>query len=315
MTHPKQSPGLRGIPARPIHERQLDDDMIKLQRAASASHRRGQVTDAVRNAAAIVLAAVGLVVTATGHGRVLTAILGAGWFAVSFFLLRKMMSSTAKQGALLQEQLDTALFQLPWRQAVAGDPVADHDVGRLARKLPVGGERDQRITDGWYDPTTGVHYPYDVLICQGQNLAWDARLRRGYGTWIAAAAIVWTLLGLLVALLVGATIPEALLSFYVPSLAALQLSAEIWIGQNRVADERERLAKIVQAELRDAQPGPVPDSDRARLCEVARDIQDGIFRTRLDVARVPHWLYRLHRNNDEADFGDTAEGHRRRLAG
>jgi len=310
----KQSSGPSGIPTRPIHERQLDDDMIKLQRAASASHRRGQITDAVRNVAAIVLAAVGLLVTATGHGRILTAILGAGWFAVSFFLLGRMMFGAAKQGALLQEQFDTALFYLSWRQAVAGDPVADHDVGRLARKLTVGGERDQRITDGWYDPTTGVHYPYDVLICQEQNLAWDARLRRSYGAWIGAAAIVWTLLGLVVALLVGATIPEALLSFYLPSLAALQLAAEIWIGQHRVADERERLAKITQTELRDGQPGPVPDHDRERLRATARDIQDGIFRTRLDVARVPHWLYRLHRNSDEADFADTVEGHRRRLA-
>jgi hypothetical protein len=41
---------------------------------------------------------------------------------------------------------------------------------------------------------------------------------------------------------------------------------------------------------------------------------DGIFRTRLDVARVPEWLYRHQRTTDEHDFADTAEGHRRKLA-
>ena len=40
---------------------------------------------------------------------------------------------------------------------------------------------------------------------------------------------------------------------------------------------------------------------------------DGIHRTRLDVARVPEWLYRHHRSSDERDFGDTDEGHRQRL--
>lgn len=314
MTTQNTQPGLSGIPARPIHEGQLDDEMIRLQRAASSSHRHGQIIEAIRNTAALTLAAVGLVVTATGHGRIPSAIFGAGWFAVSFFLLRNMMSATAKQGALLQEQFDTALFRLPWRRAVAGDPVADHDIGRLARRLTIGGKRDRRITDGWYDPTSGVHHPYDVLISQEQNLAWDARLRRTYSNWIAGVGIGWVILGLVVGLLPGATITGTLLSFYIPSLAALQLAAEIWSGQRRVADERERLAKLVQAELRDAQPGSIPDDERERLRATARDIQDGIFRTRLDVARVPDWLYRLHRSADERDFGDTAEGHRRRLA-
>lgn len=307
--------GPTGIPSRPIHERQLDDDMLKLQRAASSSHRRGQLIEAARNTAALALAAIGLIVTATGRGRTILTVLGVAWFLISFFLLKSMMSNTAKQGALLQEQFDTTLFWMPWRPAVAGDPVPEHEVSRLARKLKVGGKRDQRITSGWYDPTNDVHHPYDVLIAQEQNLAWDARLRRAYSRWIAAAAIGWVTIGLVVVGIVGgATILQALASFYAPSLAALQLAGEIWSGQRRVATERERLAKMVLHELRDAQPGPIAHKERGRLCAVARDVQDGIYRTRLDVSRVPEWLYRLKRNSDERDFGDTAEGHRRRLA-
>jgi hypothetical protein len=123
------------------------------QRAASASYRRGQITDAVRNAA------VGLVVTATGHGRNLTAILGAGWFAVSFLLLRKMMSSTAKQGRPTQEQLDTG----PIPAAVA--PSRGRRPNRRPRRRPARPKASCRRRtrpahhDGWYDPTTGVHVP------------------------------------------------------------------------------------------------------------------------------------------------------------
>jgi hypothetical protein len=56
-------------------------------------------------------------------------------------------------------------------------------------------------------------------------------------------------------------------------------------------------------------PGP----ERLRLKEAARDSQDGILRTRLDVSRVPEWLDRHYRSRDKLDFADTGEG-RRRLA-
>jgi hypothetical protein len=73
----------------------------------------------------------------------------------------------------------------------------------------------------------------------------------------------------------GATIVQALLSFFILSLAGFHLAHEIWTGQRPIAAERERLAGLV---------------------------------TRLDVARVPEWLYRLQRDTDERDLADAANG-------
>ena len=94
--------GPHGVPDRPIHERQLDEDMVRLQRAAAASHQRGQLIEAIRVNAAVVLAAAGIIVTLVGHGRTAVSIIGAAWFAVSAFFLRRAASSTTRQGALLQ---------------------------------------------------------------------------------------------------------------------------------------------------------------------------------------------------------------------
>jgi SMODS-associating 4TM effector domain len=307
--------GPRGIPPRAIHERQLDDEMLRLQRAASASHQRGQLLEAVRVTAAAAFAVSGVVVTLLGHGRPVVAIIGIFWFLISAFLLRRLAGNTARQGALLQEMFDASLFHLPWRSTVAGDPVPEPDVHRLARQLPRGGAKDQRITAGWYDSTADVHHPYDILIAQEQYLAWDARLRRRYSYLVVAAAVLWTAIGLTSGLVfASATLPDTLLSFFVPSLAAYQIAIEIWAGQQRVADDRERLAKIINGELRDGRPGPVPVAEWRRLRAVARDVQDGVLRTRLDTTRVPEWFYKRFREGDERDFGDTAEGHRRRLA-
>ncbi|MEU0634724.1 S-4TM family putative pore-forming effector [Streptomyces albidoflavus] len=307
--------GVRGIPSRAIHERQLDDDMLLLQRAASASHQRGQLLEAVRVTAAVLLAASGVLITLIGHGRTAVSIVGFFWFVASAFLLKGLAGNTARQGALLQEMFDVALFHLPWRSTVAGDPVPEPDVHRLARKLPRGGAKDERITDGWYDPTHDVHHPYDIFIAQEQNLAWDARLRRRYSHLIAATAMTWTAVGLVAGLAVAdATLGDTLLSFFVPSLAAYQIAYEIWSGQRKVADERDRLTKVVNTELYNGRPGPVPDDEWHRLRNVARDVQDGVLRTRLDATRVPEWFYNRFRHDDERDFGDTAEGHRARLA-
>jgi predicted pore-forming effector associated with SMODS systems len=307
--------GPRGIPGRPIHERQLDEDMVRLQRAAAASHQRGQLIEAIRVNAAVALAVAGIIVTLAGHGRTAVSITGAAWFAVSAFFLRRAAASTVRQGALLQEMFDITLFYLPWRPTAAGDEIPEPDVAQLARRLRPGSRKDQRILAGWYDPTGGVHHPYDVLIAQEQNLGWDARLRRRYATLVVAAAVTWSALGLTAGLVIaGATLVSTLVSFFIPSLAIYQIALEIWIGQQRVAAERQRLNHLVTAELRAARPGAVSTSDWRRLRDVARDIQDGILRTRLDVSRVPEWFYCRHRNRDELDFADTTEGHRKRLA-
>ena len=102
--------------------------MVRLQRAAAASHQRGQLIEAIRVDAAVALAPAGIVVTLIGHGRTTVSIIGAAWFVVSAFFLRRVASSTARQGALLQEMFDTELFYLPWRPTVAGDEVPEPDV-------------------------------------------------------------------------------------------------------------------------------------------------------------------------------------------
>ena len=307
--------GPHGVPTRPIEGRQLDPDMIRLQRAAASAHQRGQRTEAARAVAAGLMALAGVTVTLVGHGRQVVALVGFCWFVVSVAVLRRFASADAKTGALIQEQFDTDLFFLPWRSTVAGDPIPDHKIAQLARKMATGSPADRRITDGWYDPTWGVHYPLDVLIAQQQNLAWDAQLRRRYAGWLAWGASAWTAGGLVFGFIANASVLQTLLSFYVPSIAAYALAADIWHGQREVANERERLGDQVAATLDAAAPGPISDRDRQRLRGIARDLQDGILRTRLNVSRVPGWLYAHYRDGDEADFAETAERHRQRLAG
>ena len=114
----------------------------------------------------------------------------------------------------------------------------------------------------------------------------------------------------------GLTVIDALLRWYVPSLAALRLGLEGRThAQREVANERERLLGLVRAELDQATPGPVPSVRQARLIKLCREIQDGIFATRRQVARVPDWFYERLRPGDEDDMHQSADQHRTRLRG
>jgi hypothetical protein len=305
-----------GVPAEPIEVRQASQDMVELVRAASVTHRRGQWIEAVRIAVAVAMAIGGIVTAITGEGRIPFSVIGAGWFFVSVLVLKGWAARTARQGALLQEMFDVSLFYLPWRGTLCGDPVRESDVLRLATGLKLDSARDLRITDGWYDSTTGVHHPYDVFIAQEQNLQWDSRLRRGYSLLVAGVAGTWAVIGVLASIVIArTTVTTALVAFFIPSFAAFQLAHEIYTGQRRIAAERDRLANALTEIFRTARPGTLTDAERTRLREQARNIQDGIFRTRLDVTRVPQWFYRWHRRSDEHDFATVAERHRLRLAG
>ncbi|WP_327097541.1 S-4TM family putative pore-forming effector [Nocardia vinacea] len=70
-------------------------------------------------------------------------ILGASCFLVSVSLLEAAARGASRERALLQEMFDTLVFHLPWRSTVAGEPVAQHDVARLARGVVPGSRADQ----------------------------------------------------------------------------------------------------------------------------------------------------------------------------
>jgi SMODS-associating 4TM effector domain len=262
-------------------------------------------------------------------GRRTQPALNRGWRVIAFDFRASNSSGRPQMGAARWSStvdrpgrpspstwLGTApgLYQMSWNTAFVGQPVPPEDLHSLVRAFQKSDRREDRIRD-WYPDTTGLYRPYDILLCQQTNLAWDARLRRRYAVFLLTAVILWSVLGVVVAIVVGLTVIDALLRWYVPSLAALRLGLEGQHAQREVANERERLLELVRAELDHATPGPVPSARQTRLIKLCREIQDGIFATRRQVARVPGWFYERFRPGDEDDMYQSAEQHRIRLRG
>ncbi|GAA4402344.1 hypothetical protein GCM10023153_31390 [Ornithinibacter aureus] len=304
-----------GIPPAPLHLRQLETDEVSLQRAAAVVHRRTQWFATAQETGAVVLAIVGMVSAYTGKWQGPVTLSGFAWFLVSAFVLGALAKASTEEAATIQEVFDCRLFALPWNETLGSSQRVTPDrMLQLAGSLKPTSGAEQRIQEGWYDNTDRVHYPLDVFISQEQNLNWDVRLRRRFRRFLILTGLCWVSLGVLVAVLADAKVAQTLMVAFVPAAAAFDLGRERWRVQQQVMDERSRLVLLVTDVLAHAQSGAIHQAELTRLMVLARQVQDGIFRTRSQFGRVPGPVYAMFKNRDEAQMQDLAEEHRARLA-
>lgn len=274
--------------------------MLDLLKASSAAHVRQQRLEAVRVTVSLALAGASVLAALAAATAPAITVAGAAWALAYTILISPLTKKQARRSAIIQEMFDTDLFGLPWNSTLAGARLRPDEVSQLVRTFHPGRGREARLRD-WYVDTSQVPQPYDILVCQQQNLAWDARLRRRWAWALLAAVVIWAGLGLIVAYAATLTVPEILLRWFVPSLAALIYGIDSCKNQLEIAAERERVMNLVQGELDRAQRAPSPQ-EQLRLVGKAREIQDVVFATRKNPARVPDWFYARFRQHDENDF-------------
>lgn len=296
----------------PISARQNEQNMLDLIKASTAAHVRQQRLETVRVTVSLALAAASVVAAFASVTAPVITVIGGAWALAYTIFVSPLAKGQARRSAVIQEMFDTQLFGLPWNSTLTGSRLRPDEISQLVREFDPRRGRGDRLRD-WYVDTSGVPQPYDIFICQQQNLAWDARLRRRWAWVLLAAVVVWVVLGLVVGYAASLTMPEILLRWFVPSLAALIYGIDSCKNQYDIAAERERVMSLVQAEIDGAQRAPSSD-EQARLVVKAREIQDVIFATRKQVARVPDWFYARFRDRDENDFRANAQHLRNKIA-
>lgn len=301
-----------GVPAVPLSDRQFHPSEVELQRASKVIHNRTQMVATAQEVGAVLLAVAGMAAAIFGIGQSQVAIGGFLWFIASSFWLGHLAQVFTMEAALIQETFDRRLFALDWNETLSSGRVTRDRVLNLAGKMKSDSEGERDIQAGWYDPTGGLEYPYDVLVSQEQNLCWDVRLRRRFKLTLGVLGSVWTALGFVVAL-TGTSVAETLLVIFVPAAAAYELGRDRWRVQGAVATERTRCAEIVSRTLAAARPGALTSAQRHDLVQLASQVQDSIFRTRAEFGRVPAVLYGRRKDQDEIEFATIAEEHRTRL--
>jgi hypothetical protein len=284
----------------PISDRQNAPEMIGLLAAASATHLRVQRLEAVRVSASLAMAALGVVASFVSAVATPIAIAGAVWGVLLATGITPWARHHAKRAAVVQEMFDTSLYGLPWNIVAAGAPLPSYEVHSLARSFSLH-RRQDRLRD-WYANTSGLPLPYEVFICQQQNLAWDTRLRRRWALLLIAALVTWLLLGIAVGYAAGLTVGTTAIRWYLPAVGAALFGIEGCRAHLDISAERARVLPLVQAEISGAGTQPPSLAESERLLRVAREVQDVIFTTRRCLTRVPDWFYARFRDADTRDF-------------
>jgi hypothetical protein len=289
----------------PISERQNDPDMQDLLRASFSAHTRIQRIEAVRIAVSLVIAAAALLAAFVSATATPIAVIGAAWAIAYLTGVNPWAKAEARRAAVVQEMFDVELFGLPWNQAAAGSRLLPYEISQLVRGFTPSRGRGDRLRD-WYVDTTDVPQPYDVFICQQQNLGWDARLRRRWAWVLLSAVLTWLVLGVVIGYTAGLTVLETAVRWYLPSTAAILLGVDSYRAHRDVASERERVMLIVQGAIDGALRLPLQSDERERLLATARTVQDVVLATRKQVVRVPEWFYARFRDADAKDFQANA---------
>jgi SMODS-associating 4TM effector domain len=294
-----------------INARQNEPIFLEMLHAADVAHAQAQRWEVARAVIAII-SSCGSLIAAFLHEFAIPMSIVGGSGSVVLVGLTFVSQTRTKEATRIQERFDVELFNLPTNSEFNPLP-ADEEIGRLARRYHKKEKRD------WYVDVSGLPLPYAVLLCQRENLLWDWPLRRKWASLLLKVAAGWSILGLVIALSAGWTTRELLLRWMIPSLPGLILATNLVIKSRQIARDKQQLALNVDERLgvlSAVNPDQImPITRHTKLMSDCRAYQDRIFRLRNQAERVPGFLYRRHKAEDEELARTAASRLRARLLG
>jgi len=214
-------------------------------------------------------------------------------FGCSFLLtiLIQIFSSSFKgntsKGAIFKEEFDTIIFNLPWKSTLKKP---DRREVLHFSQLYKGAE----IKD-WYSPNLSANIDNNiaVAILQHSNTSWDIELRKAYRRWLTNFLVFYSivLFAFFVVLKVDAMtiflLLFSLLSVFTHFITLIR-------GHSGTIDKRETISKHLDEIIR---------NKKYIGSNELRDIQDEIYSTRQEAAKVPNFFFRWYQEqmNSEAE--------------
>ena len=215
-------------------------------------------------------------------------------FGVSFCLtvfiqvFSIVFKTNTSKGALIKEEFDTKVFGLPWKTTLT--PIDKADISKLAISY-----KGKEIID-WYSPLISKEIPSNILIavCQRINTGWDIELRISYRNILRMLLIVYSIaLGIfnVVYNVDGKTlfgICFSILSFYTHFITIIR-------GHSTVIDKRKAINKLLDNFI---------FNKETPTTQQLRDIQDEIYATRQEPAKVPNLFFNIFKKKLNREFDD-----------
>ena len=211
-------------------------EYLKAQRVAYSQCKVYQVFDVISVLMAIILPIIGMyqndIVNYLGAFGVL--------WTVIYLVTENYRKKKTEQGAKLQEQFDTELFELPWNEILCKSKITTDTRIDLAK------EYDGNDLTNWYSLEVDSSLPkaIAIILCQRINFSWELKLRKRFVTFLIILLVAYygIFIGFFVAKNIGF---YDILLLIAPSLSFLTYGVQNSLSlRNHINSKNETLSQI-----------------------------------------------------------------------
>lgn len=261
-------------------------ELLKAQRVAYSQCKKFQIFDVVSVIIAILFPF--LTLKYPNYQKAINAF-GVLWTA-SYLLTEIYRKNKTTQGAIIQEQFDTELYNIKWNEVLCKDKANIDTIQDLASKY------SKNDLQNWYSTKIDNTLPNEIsiLLCQRINFSWEISQRQKFVTFLSIIAILYYGIYIVIGFKNNVGFFD-LLVMLSPSISFLVYSVLNVISLRSHVKSKNETLKFIDKELEKIKQSrtSLPTS------ETLRQIQNVIFTERTVPEKVPDWFYRLNKSKNE----------------
>lgn len=261
-------------------------ELLKAQRVAYSQCKKFQIFDVVSIIIAILFPL--LTLKYPSYQNAINAF-GVLWTA-SYLLTEVYRKNKTTQGAIIQEQFDTELYNLKWNEVLCKEKANIDTIQDLASKY------SKNDLHNWYSTKINNTLPNEIsiLLCQRINFSWEISQRQKFVTFLSIIAILYYGIYIVIGFKNNVGFFD-LLVMLSPSISFLVYSVLNVISLRSHVKSKNETLKFIDRELENFK------QSKASLpkTETLRQIQDVVFTERTVPEKVPDWFYRLNKSKNE----------------
>lgn len=232
----------------------------------------------------------------------------AAWALTSFFIyaLSLQESKFREKAAKIQELFDCEVLQMEWNQFACNGLPDNDDIVLYSNKYLVKEKNfNAFINPPWYESSTD-DLPISIgrIMCQRENISWEARSRRRYAMVIMAIAIVIVLISVVIACYLNLQMLSFVMNILLPLFPAFYWSFNIYKENRKSSEYMVQIQEQIQRLLEKVKDDMASEEE---LKKASRELQNEIFNKRRDTQSVFDWIYKRFRDKDELLERDKAE--------
>lgn len=194
------------------------------------------------------------------------------------------------EGAKIQEQFDTELFDIPTNPILIKSLINKDKIYDLAKKV-----KNSENLKNWYSQQIKPELPKNIkiLLCQRINSSWEYDLRRRFVSFLIITTVLYYAFFLTVFIVRNTGFFDILL-LVMPSLSFLIFGVKHSSTLlSQVNSKNELLTTIDNLLDNYKKKNEIPETEKLR------QIQDLIYSQRTISEKIPDWFYNLFRKYNE----------------